>query len=238
MRSANIHIFDDPDQAAVAAGDAFIATARLSGGRPVGLATGRTMTPVFEHFVRRDSKTNNLFASTIFSQLDEVLGQRSTNGSFANEIATNLFSQLRAKPAGFLMIDGQADEPATEAARHCHAIHKAGGLAMQMLGIGVNGHVGFNEPGSQKNSQCRVTDLAESTIRRNGYKVGMQGITLGISNILAAEQIILVATGSIKAPAIGAMINGPKTTNCPASLLRDHQDISLFLDKKAAGHIC
>ncbi len=237
MGSASIHIYDDPCQAAGAAGDAFIATARISGTRPVGLATGQTITPIFRHFVRRDSETNNLFTSTVFSQLDEVLGQRSSSRSFAAEIASSLFSNLRAEPARFLMIDGQAEDPVAEAARHCHAIRVAGGLAMQLLGIGVNGHVGFNEPGSQHSSRCRVIDLTESTIQRNGYDVGMQAITLGISDIFAAEQIILVATGSTKAVAIGAMINGPKTTDCPASLLRDHPNILLFLDKEAAAHI-
>ena len=153
--------------------------------------------------------------------------------SFASEITTSLFLQFRAKPAGFLMIDAQAGDPAGEAIRHCSAIRMAGGLAMQLIGIGANGHVGFNEPGSR----CRVVDLAASTIQRNGYNTGMQGITLGIADILAAEQIILVATGAEKAAAISAMINGPKIPDCPASLLRDHPDIRLFLDKEAASQI-
>ena len=237
MHSANILVFEGSEQAAVAAGDAFIASARTSGTRPVGLATGQTMTPVYDHLLTIDGQANGLFADTVFSQLDEVIGQTSPTDSFAAEITTSLFSQFRATPAGFLMIDGQAGAPAGEAIRHCSAIRMAGGLAMQLLGIGVNGHVGFNEPGSPDSSRCRVVDLAASTIQRNGYDTGMQGITLGIADILAAEQIILVATGAAKAAAISAMINGPKTPDCPASLLRDHPDIRLFLDKEAAGQI-
>ena len=171
-----------PEQAAVAAGDAFIASARTSGTRPVGLATGQTMTPVYDHLLTIDGQANGLFADTVFSQLDEVIGQTSPTDSFAAEITTSLFSQFRATPAGFLMIDGQAGDPASEAMRHCSAIRMAGGLAMQLLGIGVNGHVGFNEPGSPDSSRCRVVDLAASTIQRNGYDTGMQGITLGIAD--------------------------------------------------------
>lgn len=233
MHSANIFVFEGSEQAAVAAGDAFIASARTSGTRPVGLASGQTMTPVYDHLLTIDGQANGLFADTVFSQLDEVIGQTSPVDSFDTEITTSLFLQFRAKPAGFLMIDGQAGDPAGEAIRHCSAIRMAGGLAMQLIGIGANGHVGFNEPGSR----CRVVDLAASTIQRNGYNTGMQGITLGIADILAAEQIILVATGAAKAAAISAMINGPKTPDCPASLLRDHPDIRLFLDKEAASRI-
>ena len=233
MHSANIFVFEGSEQAAVAANDAFIASARTSGTRPVGLASGQTMTPVYDHLLTIDGQANGLFADTVFLQLDEVIGQTSPVDSFDSEITTSLFLKFRAKPAGFLMIDGQAGDPAGEAICHCSAIRMAGGLAMQLIGIGANGHVGFNEPGSR----CRVVDLAASTIQRNGYNTGMQGITLGISDILAAEQIILVATGAAKAAAISAMINGPKTPDCPASLLRDHPDIRLFLDKEAASQI-
>ena len=233
MHSANILVFEGSEQAAVAAGDAFIASARTSGTRPVGLASGQTMTPVYDHLLTIDGQANGLFADTVFSQLDEVIGQTSPVDSFDSEITTSLFLKFRAKPAGFLMIDGQAGDPAGEAIRHCSAIRMAGGLAMQLIGNGANGHVGFNEP----RSRCRVVDLAASTIQRNGYDTGMQGITLGIADILAAEQIILVATGAAKAAAISAMINGPKTPDCPVSLLRDHPDIRLFLDKEAASQI-
>ena len=134
MHSANILVFGGSEQAAVAAGDAFIASARTSGTRPVGLATGQTMTPVYDHLLTIDGQANGLFADTVFSQLDEVIGQTSPTDSFATEITTSLFSQFRATPAGFLMIDGQAGDPASEAMRHCSAIRMAGGLAMQPLG--------------------------------------------------------------------------------------------------------
>ena len=114
MHSANILVFEGSEQAAVAAGDAFIASARTSGRRPIGLATGQTMTPVYDHLLTIDGQANGLFADTVFSQLDEVIGQTSPVDSFAAEITTSLFSQFRATPAGFLMIDGQAGDPAGE----------------------------------------------------------------------------------------------------------------------------
>ena len=161
MHATNIHIFDDSGQAAAAAGDALIACAQTGGNRPIGLATGQTMTPLYDHLLKIENQENSLFASTVFSQLDEIIGRPSPVASFAHELTTSLFSNFRTAPAGFLMIDGQAGDPASEAVRHCHAIRKAGGLAMQLLGIGVNGHVGFNEPGSSHDSRCTSADITK-----------------------------------------------------------------------------
>ena len=237
MSRCNVSVFGNGQLAAAAAGDAFIDAALAGGPRPAGLAAGRTMTPIYAHLVRTEHHSEGLFFGTTFSQLDEIVEAAPPTTSFAAEINGTLLSRLKHSYAGFLAIDGNAATPAAEADRHRDAIRQAGGLGVQLLGIGVNGHVGFNEPGSPADSHCRVTDLAASTIERNGYVPCMRAITIGIADILTATRIILVATGEAKAAAVLAMLKGPKTSDCPASLLRDHPDIGLFLDEDAASQL-
>ena len=237
MSRCNVAVFGNAQLAAAAAGDAFIASVLATGARPAGLAAGRTMKPVYDHLVEAEHQSEGLFACTLFSQLDEIIEATSPAASFAKEITDILLARFTKGYAGFLTIESNAAAAAAEADRHLESIHQAGVIAVQLLGIGVNGHVGFNEPGSRADTRCRVTDLAASTIERNGYAAGQRGITIGIADILAAKKIILVATGAAKAAAVLAMIRGPKTTNCPASLLRDHPDIWLFFDEDAAIHL-
>jgi glucosamine-6-phosphate deaminase len=237
MFNDDTDVFEDARLVASAAADAFIASALAAGSQPAGLATGRTMAPVYDHLVEAEHQSEGLFARTTFSQLDEVLEKAPTTNCFSTEIKDNLLSRFSSDYAGFMTIAANSPNPLAEAERHYDNIQKAGGLGVQLLGIGVNGHVGFNEPGSAADSRCRVIDLTDSTIQRNGYDPGMQAITLGIADIMAARQIILIATGTAKAAAIEAMITGPKTIDCPASLLRDHPDIRLFLDKAAASKL-
>ena len=234
MSQCSICVFDKPHLAAAAAGDAFIEGVSDFGSRLAGLATGRTMHPVYGHLVLAENQSGRLFSKTAFAQLDEVLSGVRGKASFANEIDRYLLSRLSGGYRTFLVIDGQATQPDLEAKRYRTAVLDSGGLGVQLLGIGVNGHVGFNEPGCHPDSQCRVTALAESTLERNGYHPGTRAVTLGIAEIMSAQRIIMVATGAAKSSAITAMIEGPQSADCPASLLRAHADIKLFLDRAAA----
>jgi glucosamine-6-phosphate deaminase len=178
-----------------------------------------------------------LFVDITFAQLDEILDTSSVASNFSAEIHKSLLSKLKGGYAGFIGIKGLALNPFSEAERHYQNILQAGGWGVQLLGIGINGHVGFNEPDSNKNSICRVTNLAKSTIERNGYDPSARAITLGIADILNARRLVLLATGEAKASAISSMINAPKSANNPAGLLRYHPYILLFLDKAAASHL-
>lgn len=237
MDRYNIQVFNDAQLAAAAASEALIEGALASKTSPVGLATGRTMIPVYQNILRIEHQSIGLFADTTFAQLDEILDTSFVASNFSTEIHNSLLSKLKGGYAGFIGINDLALNPFSEAERHYQNILQAGGLGVQLLGIGINGHIGFNEPGSNKNSICRVTNLAKSTIERNGYDRSMRAITLGIADILNARRLVLLATGEAKASAISSMINAPKSANNPASLLRDHPDILLFLDKAAASHL-
>ena len=237
MYQCSIRVFDTPHLAAATAGDAFMEGVSDFGSRLAGLAAGRTMHPVYDHLVLAETRSSRLFSETAFAQLDEVVSEDRGEASFADEIDRYLLSRLSGGYRTFLIIDRQATQPDLEAKRHQTALLESGGLGVQLLGIGVNGHVGFNEPGCHPDSQCRVTALAESTLERNGYHPGTRAVTLGIAEIMSAQRIIMVATGAAKSSAITAMIEGPQSADCPASLLRAHTDMKLFLDRAAAKNL-
>ena len=143
-------------------------------------------------------------------------------------------SRLSGGYKTFLTISGQATKHNLEAKRYQATLLKSDGLGVQPLGIGVNGHVGFNEPGCHLESHCRHTALADSTLEGNGYQPGTRAITLGIADIMSAQKINIVVTSTAKSPAVKAMIEGPQSGACPASLLRGHSNLTLFLDQAVA----
>ena len=234
MSRCNVGVFDSPYLAAFAAGDASIEGVSKSGSKLGGLAACQTMKPVYDHLVSAEAWSPGLFSETAFVQLNEVVSAARSDASFSDEIDKHLLSRLSGGYRTFLTIDRQAIRPDLEAKRHRAAILKNGGLSVQLPGIGVNGHISFNEPGYEPDSQCRVTKIAKSTLERNGYAPGTRAVTLGIAEITSAQRIIMLATGAAKSPAIAAMIEGSQSTGCPASLLRGHPDLALFLDRAAA----
>jgi len=234
MLRCSVRVFDTPHLAAAAAGEAFIDGVSEFNRRLAGVAAGRTMKPVYDHLVSAEARSSGLFSRTTFVQLDEVVSAGRGDASFSDEIDRHLLSRLSGGYRTFLVINGQTNQPDVEANRHRATILENGGLGVQLLGIGVNGHVGFNEPGCEPDSRCRVTELAMSTLKRNGYPPDTRAVTLGIAEIRSAQRIIIVATGAAKSPAVKAMIEGQKSRSCPASLLRGHPDLALFMDRAAA----
>jgi glucosamine-6-phosphate deaminase len=136
--------------------------------------------------------------------------------------------------------DGRSIDPAEEARRYEARIRAAGGIDLQLLGLGRNGHIAFNEPGSSLSSRTRVVRLTRSTREdgRSALPPGMEppraGITLGVGTILEARRLLLLATGETKRSAAEAMCFGPVSPACPASALRLHPDATVLLDGRAA----
>ena len=154
MSQCSIRVFDTPDLAAAAAGDAFIDGVSEFGARLVGVAAGRTVQPVYDHLVSAEAQSSGLFSKTAFFQLDKVVSADWCDTSFSNEIDRHLLSRLSGGYRSFLGINGQANQPDLEANRHWAAILENGGLGVQLLGIGVHGRVGFNKPGCEPDSRC------------------------------------------------------------------------------------
>ena len=170
MSEVTIHIYDTPDLAAAGVGVAFMEGIADFYPKLAGLAAGKTTHPVYEHLVRTEKHSSGLFSQITFAQLDEVIPSDKDEVSFAEDINKYLLSRLSGGYKAFLDIDRRTSQPDLEAKRHRANLLTNGGLGVQLLGIGVNGHVGFNEPGCHPESECRVAALAESTLERNGYE--------------------------------------------------------------------
>lgn len=232
------------DAAAVAADVANRIVAELS-SRPssvLGLATGETMRPVYGELVQafRDGRVS--FAGSTSFNLDDYVGVPPQHpASFPRFMNETLFDKVDVDRSRTFMPDGNASDLAREAAAFEAAIATAGGIDLQLLGIGSNGHIAFNEPGSDFASRTRLVSLAASTqVANQGPFAGGEtlpefGITMGIGTILEARRIILIATGAGKATAVARAVKGPLDPACPASILRTHRDAIMLCDRAAAA---
>ncbi len=206
----------------------------------LGLATGGTPVPIYQALIARHRAGEISFRDAASFNLDEYVGLPRTHpASFAYFMATTLFDHVDITPSRTHIPDGMATDAEAESARYEAAIAKAGGIDLQLLGIGANGHVGFNEPGSAFASRTRKVTLTASTRAANrrffaGGEVPEQALTMGIGTILEARALVLVATGAGKAEAIARMLQAPPSPDCPASALQLHPDATVVCDREAA----
>jgi glucosamine-6-phosphate deaminase len=205
-------------------------------GLVLGLAAGATPVPLYRELVRRHRAGLDLSRLTTFN-LDEFCGLAAADPrSFRHFTALHLLD-----PIGLPAARRHAPDPAAPCAAYEAAIAAAGGIDLQILGIGRNGHIGFNEPGSDLASRTRRVALAPATIAASAAAFGSEaavpreGVTLGIGTILAARRILLLASGAAKAPAVAAALEGPVTADVPASALQRHADVTVLLDAAAAA---
>ena len=153
----------------------------------------------------------------------------------------NLFRHINVPESSIHVLSGTASDSAAECAAYEKAIEAAGGIDLQILGIGRNGHIAFNEPADAFAPVTHVVDLTQSTIEANtrffssSDEVPRQALSMGIGSIMKAKAIVLIATGADKAEAVKAMITGPVTPQCPASILQLHPNVTIMLDAPAAS---
>ena len=211
-------------------------------GAVLGFATGGTMEPVYAGLVSAVRAGYLSLDGVTSFNLDEYVGLASEHPqSYHTFMRTRLFEPLRMDPHRTHLPRGDAAEPTAEAARYETAIARAGGLDIQLLGLGANGHIGFNEPGTAFDSLTHVTTLAESTRADNARffdadaHVPDRAITMGIGTILKARRVLLLATGERKADAVRTMIEGTTSLRCPASALQLHTDAMVVCDEAAAA---
>lgn len=209
----------------------------------LGLATGGTMLPVYERLVARHRAGLSLAGVTTFN-LDEYVGlQPEDPQSYRSFMKQHLFDLTDIDPAYTHLPRGNTANPIAEAADYEAAIAQAGGIDLQLLGIGDNGHIGFNEPTSSLRSRTRVKTLTRETRKANSRffdraeDVPTFAITMGIATILDSRQCLLLAIGEKKANAVAAMIEGPLSAICPASALQMHQHVTVVLDSSAASKL-
>jgi glucosamine-6-phosphate deaminase len=215
----------------------------VTGGRTVlGLATGSSPLPAYRELIRRHREEGLSFAGVEAFLLDEYVGLPAGHPqAYRSVIRRELTDHLDIDPVAVHGPDGTHPDPEVAAAEYEDALLAAGPVAVQLLGIGSNGHIGFNEPGSSLRSLTRVAVLAERTRRDNARffgslaEVPQRVITQGLGTICRAEHLVLVASGAGKAAAVAAALEGPLSASCPASVLQWHPRVSVVLDEAAAA---
>ena len=248
MRSAaRFRVFENPDSAcAQVAGEiSQLIRERSVLGRPVvlGLATGKTPLPLYEELVYLHREEGLSFQNVVTFNLDEYLGLEPTHpAGFRSVMQRNLFDHVDIPPQNIHFLPGII--PDGEIAARCAAYEKeitrAGRIDFQILGIGRNGHIGFNEPGSTLNSRTRQVELCELTRGdaaeefKGLENVPTHAVTMGCRTILASRKLVLLAWGAKKAPVVRRAIEGPVTADVSASYLKTHPAARFFLDPPAA----
>lgn len=232
-----------PDAAAIgrAAGDLICAAAQQNPAIVLGLATGASPLPCYARIIQRHQAGEVSFAGARSFNLDEYCGlPESDPNSYRSFMRKELFSQIDILPENTHFLDGNAPDEAAECARFTAAMQAAGGIDLQLLGIGRNGHIGFNEPGDAFTGEAYKTRLSESTIAANSVYFSQDdmpryAMTMGVGSILRAREILLIATGEAKAEAVRSMIEGELSPACPATALQQHEHVTIFLDEAAAS---
>lgn len=220
-----------------------VAEVVTSGSNPVlGLATGSSPLGLYAELARRRRNGALNFDRTSAFALDEYVGLPSEHPqSYASTIRDNVVRPLGLDPDLVHVPDGLADDLLGACHAYEQALHDAGGVDVQILGIGANGHIGFNEPTSSFTSRTRIKTLSPQTRSDNARffdtpdHVPEHCITQGLGTIAEARRLVLLAQGEHKARAVAAMVEGPVAAMCPASLLQMHPDATVILDGLAAS---
>ena len=211
-------------------------------GKVLGLATGSTPIGLYQRMVKDHEENGTSYKEIKTFNLDEYVGLPISHPeSYYAFMHRNLFDHIDIPEENTHVPSGLGDDLEAQAAADDAMIAKDP-VDIQLLGIGSDGHIAFNEPGTAFDSPTHVTDLAESTIKDNCRffdndisKVPTQAVTQGIGTIMKAKNILLIATGANKAQAVKDMINGPVDETCPASILQKHDNVTIIVDEAAAS---
>ncbi|CAI6083004.1 Glucosamine-6-phosphate deaminase 1 [Paenibacillus sp. JJ-100] len=238
----NIHIFENEEDLNMT-GAGLIASLLQTKPRAVlGLATGSSPVGIYKQLITMHQKGLVSFAQAHSFNLDEYVGlptkHRESYRSFMNE---QLFNHIDIDLSRTNVPNGEASDLAAECADYERRLEDLGPVDLQILGIGHNGHIAFNEPATELTAITHVVDLKEETRQANARffdsidEVPTQAITMGVGSILKAKQILLIARGEEKAEIIREAFMGPITTSCPASLLQCHPNVVVLLDRAAGS---
>lgn len=210
----------------------------------LGLATGSTPEGAYKYLVDWHRKGCLSFRDVRTVNLDEYKGLAPDHDqSYRHFMQVHLFGHVDIDPGNIRLPDGLAPDPAAHCAEYDAYIRSLGSIGLQLLGVGRNGHIGFNEPGDCFIKETHVVDLAESTVDANARffasrdEVPRQAITMGIGAILGAKKVLLAASGAEKADAIYNCVRGPITPRCPASILQLHPNVVIVVDEAAGSKL-
>ncbi|MDD2215027.1 MAG: glucosamine-6-phosphate deaminase [Eubacteriales bacterium] len=210
------------------------------GNSILGLATGSTMLGLYEELVKMNQKGDLDFSRVSSVNLDEYLGLPAINPqSYRYYMNHNLFNHINIPLENTYLPDGTAVNPDEECRKYDERIHNMGGIDLQLLGLGLDGHIGFNEPGEVFTRETHCVTLDDSTIKANARffenedEVPKQAITMGIGCIMQARQVLLCVNGKAKASILKEVLYGPITPKVPGSILQLHPNLVVVADKEA-----
>lgn len=210
----------------------------------LGLATGSTPIPVYAELVKMHGRVELDFSRVVTFNLDEYVGLAPDHPcSYREFMRQHLFGKVNITPKHIHFPDGLAKDVPAHCAEYEAAIARAGGIDLQLLGIGRDGHIGFNEPSSSLASRTRIKTLTPQTVKDNAKcfgspdKVPRHVITMGVGTIMDARRCLLLATGEAKAEVVARMAEGAITADVPASILQMHPACTLVVDEPAAAKL-
>ncbi len=200
----------------------------------LGLATGRTPLGMYRHLSKYSKEYKQSYSHVHTVNLDEYVGSR----AYHDYMQKNLFDQIGIPKNQTHLPDGEAYDLEKECRRYEEVIKELGGIDLQVLGIGENGHIGFNEPGTDFSSRTHVVELTESTLSANAKyftheKQPRRAITMGIGTILESKEILLLASGEKKARALRELFQGTLNSDVPATVLKQHPNVTVLADDGA-----
>lgn len=237
-------LVEDAEHLAWAAAQLVSGVLRCQPRSTLALPTGRTPVGMYAALVEMYRQGVVSFAQAITFNLDEFVGiPRSHPGSYYTYMRRHLFDLVDLVLARAHVPNGSASDLKAECDRYESEITRAGGIDLAVLGIGENGHIGFNEPGSPIDSRTRVVDLTPASAAANAYLFGDRGavprqaVTMGVGTILEARRLALLASGRDKASALRQALLGPITSDLPASSLQLHSDVVVLADREAASRL-
>lgn len=210
----------------------------------LGFATGASPVETYKRIIESYEKGEVTLKHITTFNLDEYADlDRENVNSYYYFMKDNLFGKTDVDFDRVNFLSGVKPEDAeAECERYYEKIKEAGGIDIQLLGIGTNGHIGFNEPGDEFMDRPFLVKLTQSTIDSNkkyfeavGTEMPGYALTMGVGDIMRARRIVLIATGAAKAKAVKALVEGEVTSQCPASILQLHSDVTVFLDKESAS---
>jgi glucosamine-6-phosphate deaminase len=210
----------------------------------LGLATGGTVIGTYNRLVEDYKQSNTSYSNVHTFNLDEYVAMpRSDQNSYHSYMDKQLFRHINLPEDHSFLPHGMANDLQEECQRYEQLIKDSGGIDLQLLGIGQNGHIGFNEPGASFDSVTHIVNLTESTRKANARyfesidEVPTQAITMGIATIMKSKKILLLVSGESKAEAISRLINEPIHNNNPSSVLKNHPDVTIIADEDALSLI-
>jgi glucosamine-6-phosphate deaminase len=241
-RSPHVDVFADDRAAAAALAHRIAEALAQNPALVLGLPTGRTPIALYNELASLFAQGRVDFSHATTFNLDEFVGiPPSHPGSYRSFMEAHLFARVNINPSRVNFLHGDAVDLDAECTRYERAIEEAGGIDLQILGIGTNGHIGFNEPARELQSRTHRVRLKPETRRSNAALFGddvdgvpQEALSMGMATILQVRAVVLLATGRPKAACVERVLNGPLTTEFPATFLQLHHAVSVVLDRAAA----